>query len=85
MSGTQIELQLIAVVVAVACALPGVFLVLRRMAMMSDAIGHTVLLGIVIAYFLVRDLDLARAYPGRGPRRRAHSFPRRTAGQNAPR
>ncbi len=52
----QIEIQLIASVVAAACALPGVFLVLRRMAMMSDAISHTVLLGIVLTFFLVRDL-----------------------------
>jgi manganese/zinc/iron transport system permease protein len=56
MSITQIEIQAIAVVVAAACALPGVFLVLRRTAMMSDAISHTVLLGIVLAYFLVQDL-----------------------------
>lgn len=47
----SLEIQLIAVVVAVACALPGVFLVLRGVAMMSDAISHTVLLGIVLAYF----------------------------------
>jgi manganese/zinc/iron transport system permease protein len=52
----QLEVQLIAVVVAAACALPGVFLVLRRMAMLSDAISHTVLLGIVLGYFLTRDL-----------------------------
>ena len=41
---------------AVACALPGVFLVLRRTAMMSDAISHTVLLGIVIGFFITEDL-----------------------------
>jgi manganese/zinc/iron transport system permease protein len=52
----QIEIQLIAVVAAAACALPGVFLVLRRMAMMSDAISHTVLLGIVIGFFITQDL-----------------------------
>jgi manganese/zinc/iron transport system permease protein len=56
MSTAQIEIQLIASVVAVACALPGVFLVLRRMAMMSDAISHTVLLGIVIGFFITKDL-----------------------------
>jgi manganese/zinc/iron transport system permease protein len=56
MTLVQIELQLIASVVAVACALPGVFLVLRRMSMLSDAITHTVLLGIVLAFFLTRDL-----------------------------
>jgi manganese/zinc/iron transport system permease protein len=57
MSATQIEIQLVASVVALACALPGVFLVLRRMAMMSDAISHTVLLGIVLAFFVVGDLE----------------------------
>jgi len=51
------EIQIIAVIVAVACALPGVFLVLRRMAMMSDAISHTVLLGIVLGFFVVGSLD----------------------------
>ena len=54
MTSSQIEIQLIAAVVAVACTLPGVFLVLRRMAMMSDAISHTVLLGIVVTFFLGR-------------------------------
>ena len=57
MTSSQIEIQLIAAVVAVACALPGVFLVLRRMAMMSDAISHTVLLGIVVAFFLVGSME----------------------------
>lgn len=57
MSAPQLEIQLIAALVAIACALPGVFLVLRRMAMMSDAISHTVLLGIVLLFFIVRDLD----------------------------
>jgi manganese/zinc/iron transport system permease protein len=56
MTLTQIEIQLIAAVVAVACALPGVFLVLRRMAMMSDAISHTVLLGIVLSFFIAGSL-----------------------------
>ena len=55
MTQAQIEIQLIATVVAAACALPGVFLVLRRMAMMSDAISHTVLLGIVLAFFVVSE------------------------------
>lgn len=53
----QIEIQLIAVLVAVACALPGVWLVLRKMAMMSDSITHTILLGIVLAFFLTGDLS----------------------------
>ena len=53
----QLEIQLIAVVVAVACTLPGVFLVLRKMAMMTDAITHTILLGIVGGYFIVHNLS----------------------------
>ncbi len=51
------EIQLIAVLVAVACALPGVFLVIRGMAMMADAITHTILLGIVVAFFITQDLN----------------------------
>lgn len=46
----------IAAVTAAACAVPGVFLVLRRMALMSDAISHVLLLGIVLAFLVTRDL-----------------------------
>jgi len=52
-----LEIILIAVVAAAACALPGVFLVLRRSAMLADAISHTVLLGIVLGFFLTGDLS----------------------------
>jgi manganese/zinc/iron transport system permease protein len=52
----QVEIQLVAAIVAAACALPGVFLVLRRMALMSDAISHAILLGIVVAFFATGDL-----------------------------
>lgn len=52
-----VEIQLIAVIISVACALPGVFLVLRKMSMMSDSITHTILLGIVLAFFLTQDLS----------------------------
>lgn len=37
---------------AVACALPGCFLVLRRMSMMGDAISHAVLPGLAIAFLI---------------------------------
>lgn len=53
----QIEIQLIAIVTAVACALPGVYLVLRRMTLMSDAISHAILPGIVLAFFLTESLS----------------------------
>jgi manganese/zinc/iron transport system permease protein len=48
---------LLLAVVAAACAVPGVFLVLRRMSLVSDAIGHTLILGIVLAYFATRDIE----------------------------
>ena len=51
------EIQLIAIVTAVACALPGVYLVLRRMTLMSDAISHAILPGIVLAFFLTHSLS----------------------------
>jgi len=53
----QLEIQLIATIVAVACSLMGVFLVLRSMALMSDAISHAILIGIVMAFFLTRSLS----------------------------
>lgn len=37
---------------AMACALPGCFLLLRKQSLMGDAISHTSLLGIVAAFFL---------------------------------
>jgi len=42
----------VAVLAAVACALPGNFLVLRRMSMMGDAISHAVLPGLAIAFLV---------------------------------
>ncbi|MBD5080195.1 MAG: metal ABC transporter permease [Ruminococcaceae bacterium] len=53
----EIEIQLIAVLTAASCAIPGVFLVLRKMSMTSDSITHTILLGIVLAFFVVKDLS----------------------------
>lgn len=53
----SLEIQAIAIVTAVACALPGVFLVLRRVSMLSDAISHAILPGIVVAYFITEDLN----------------------------
>lgn len=41
---------LTAALTAMACALPGNFLVLRRQSMMGDALTHTVLPGIVVAF-----------------------------------
>lgn len=43
---------LVGVLSAVCCALPGTFLVLRRMSMMGDAISHAVLPGLAAAFLL---------------------------------
>lgn len=51
------EIQLIASIVAISCSLVGVFLVLRNMSMLSDSITHTILLGIVLAFFISHSLD----------------------------
>ena len=53
----SLELTLLLVAVAAACAVPGTFLVLRRMALVSDAISHVLLFGIAAAYLLVRDVS----------------------------
>ncbi len=57
MSNAQIEIQLIACLVAIACAIPGTFLVLRKMALITDAISHSILPGIVIGFFITHDLS----------------------------
>jgi manganese/zinc/iron transport system permease protein len=44
---------------AMACALPGVFLVLRRQSMMGDALTHTVLPGIIVAFLFAHWLRTA--------------------------
>jgi len=57
MTSAQIEIQLIASLVAIACAIPGVFLVLRKMALISDAISHAILPGVVVGFFITHDLS----------------------------
>jgi manganese/zinc/iron transport system permease protein len=42
-------------ITAAACSIVGCWLVLRRMAMMADAIAHAILFGIVIMFFFVND------------------------------
>jgi len=57
MTTPQIEIQIIASLVAIACAIPGVFLVLRKMAMISDAISHAILPGIVVGFLITQSLN----------------------------
>lgn len=54
---TEGWLFLAAFLTALACGLPGVWLVLRRMSLTGDAIAHSVLPGIVIGFLISGSLD----------------------------
>ena len=53
----NLDILLVALTTAWATALIGIFLVLRKLSMLTDAIAHTVLLGIVVMFMWVRDLN----------------------------
>lgn len=53
-----VAILLTASLVASACALVGTFLVLRKMAMLGDAISHAVLPGIVLAFLFTGSRDI---------------------------
>ncbi|MBX2970540.1 MAG: metal ABC transporter permease [Cyclobacteriaceae bacterium] len=57
---------LTATLVSASCALLGCFLILRRMAMVGDAISHAVLPGIVIAFLLSGSRDSVTMLLGAG-------------------
>jgi len=52
--------------VAITCGLLGCYLILRRMAMVGDAISHAVLPGIVIAFFMTGERDSISMLLGAG-------------------
>jgi manganese/zinc/iron transport system permease protein len=52
------------VLVASACAVLGCFLVLRKMAMLTDAISHAILPGIVVAYFFAHGPNILAGFIG---------------------
>lgn len=56
-SMTGVWLAVTAAFTALACGIPGTFLVLRRMSLTGDAIGHSVLPGIVIGFLFSSSLD----------------------------
>lgn len=58
------ETTAVMVAVGAACAVPGVFLVLRKMVLIADAMSHVLLLGIVLAYLLANDATSAWLYVG---------------------
>ena len=45
------------VLVGITCSIAGVFLILRKMSMIADAISHTVLFGIVMAFIITHSLN----------------------------
>ncbi|MBC8065848.1 MAG: metal ABC transporter permease, partial [Chlorobia bacterium] len=55
---------MVAVAAGLSCALAGVFLVLRRMAMMADAISHAILPGLVGGYVLAKGPNILVGFIG---------------------
>ncbi|MFC5630964.1 MULTISPECIES: metal ABC transporter permease [Streptococcus] len=51
------EVLIILLLTGLSCGLLGSLLVLRNQSMLADALAHSVLLGIVLGFFLVRSLD----------------------------
>lgn len=60
----ELAIQLTGVLCASACSMLGVFLILRRSAMMADAISHAILPGIVLGYFLADGPSLLLGFLG---------------------
>lgn len=61
---SELSIALVAVAAASACALCGVFLVLRRMAMMADAISHSILPGLVGGWVISNGPNLLTGFLG---------------------
>ncbi|HZG77242.1 MAG TPA: metal ABC transporter permease [Paenibacillus sp.] len=57
MSPNEIVILATGILVAVSCAIVGSFLMLRKMAMIGDAISHAVLPGIVVAFLMSGSRD----------------------------
>lgn len=51
------QLLLITIVTAIACVIPGNLLILRGTALMSDALSHAILFGIVVTFLIVQDMN----------------------------
>src|SRR5918997_2210872 len=60
----ELIVVLVGVLAAASCALLGAFLVLRKMAMMADAISHAILPGLVVGYFFAQGPDLLAGFLG---------------------
>lgn len=51
------EVLIVLIITGLACSILGPFIVLRNLSMAADAISHSVLLGIVIAFYFTKDLN----------------------------
>lgn len=58
------EIIITGILISVACALLGTFLILRKMAMMSDAISHAILPGLVAGYYFASGPNLLAGFAG---------------------
>ena len=58
------DILLAGILSAVACAIPGSFLVLKRMSLMGDAISHAVLPGLAIAFLATGSRDSVTMFAG---------------------
>ncbi len=59
-----LAIALVALATSSACALCGVFLILRRLAMMADAISHSILPGLVAGYVYSQGPNLVTGFLG---------------------
>lgn len=53
----ETEIQIIASLVAAGCAIPGMFLVLRGKAMITDSVSHSILPGIAAGFLITGDIS----------------------------
>jgi len=60
----SIWIVLMGVLVGTACGLVGNYLLLRRMALVGDAISHSILLGLIVAFLIFRHVDTPVMFAG---------------------
>lgn len=63
-SWTWKEETLCSVLVGIACGVLGCFVVLRRMALIGDALSHAILPGVVLAFVVTQSTDISKLFLG---------------------
>lgn len=58
------EETLCSVLVGIACGVLGCFVVLRRMALIGDALSHAILPGVVLAFVITQSTDISKLFLG---------------------